>query len=72
MVWKLHTVVALGNAVLYPPALGQVGDLGPVLVRVGGTAEGAAGVVGRVLSRRRRCGCCRIGGVWVVRHGEHV
>lgn len=31
-----RTVVALGNAVLDPTTLGEVGDLGPVLVGVGG------------------------------------
>ena len=36
------TVVALGNAVLYPAALSKVRDLGPVLVRVRRAAEGAA------------------------------
>jgi len=29
---ELLAVVALGNAVLYPPALGKVRDLGPVFV----------------------------------------
>lgn len=45
-----RTVVALSNAVLDPAALGQVGDLGPVLVGQGRGAKGAAGAVGRVLS----------------------
>lgn len=31
---ELLAVVALGNAVLYPPALSKVGDLGPVLVGI--------------------------------------
>jgi hypothetical protein len=51
---RRHTVVALGNPVLYPPPLGKVRDLGPVLVRVGRGAEGAAGALHAVLPRGRR------------------
>lgn len=49
------TVIAVGDAVPYPPALGRVWDLGPVLVGVGGAAGGAAGavVVGVVACGRR-------------------
>jgi hypothetical protein len=49
-----RTVVTLGNAVLYPPALGKIWNLGPVLIRVGGGAESAAGALTGVLWRRRR------------------
>jgi hypothetical protein len=43
----------LSNAVLDPPPLCQIGDLGPVLIRVCGAAEGAAGPVGSYVSRGR-------------------
>jgi hypothetical protein len=39
----LLTVVALSNPILYPPPLGQVGNLGPVFVWIRTGAEGAAG-----------------------------
>ncbi len=58
---RLHTVVALSNAVLYPPALGKVRDLGPVLVGVGGAAEGAAGAVVGVVPRGLRDWLSRVG-----------
>lgn len=48
---RKHTVVALGNAVLYPSALSKVGDLGPILIGVGRTAKGAAGSVTGILAR---------------------
>lgn len=44
-----HTVVALGNPVLYPPSFSQVGNLGPVLVRVGRRTESAASALSRIL-----------------------
>lgn len=44
-----HTVVALGNPVLYPPSLSKVRNLGPVLIRVGRSTEGAAGALSSVL-----------------------
>lgn len=50
VVQSRRTVVALSNAVLDAAALGQVGDLGPVLVGESRGAEGAAGSMGRVLS----------------------
>src|SRR5699024_7963501 len=62
-----HTVISLGNAVLYPPALSEVGDLGPVLVGVGRAAEGAAGAVCGVVS----CRCRRRTVDVVLGHGEH-
>ncbi len=44
-----HTVVALGNAVLDASSLGQIRDLGPVLVWVGAGTEGTArAMTGRV------------------------
>jgi hypothetical protein len=46
-------VVPLGNAVLDPPPLCAVGDLGPVLVWVCGAAEGTAGRVGGDVPRGR-------------------
>ena len=45
------TIVALGDAVLDASPLGEVWDLGPVLIRVRAGAEGAARGV-RVLGRR--------------------
>jgi hypothetical protein len=44
-----HTVVTLGNAVLYS-ALSQVGDLGPVLIRIGRAGEGIIVLLVIVLS----------------------
>ena len=64
----LHTVVALSNAVLNSSSLGKVGDLGPILIGVGGAAEGTAGSVAGVLSGRWRD--CRVGVVRLL-HGEH-
>ena len=52
--WKLrrvHTVVSLSNAILDATALGQIGDLGPVLVRVGIRTKGTAIAVGRARAR---------------------
>lgn len=49
-----RTVVALSNAVLYPPTLSQIRNLGPVLVGVGGRAEGTARALSSVLRGRRR------------------
>lgn len=66
--WMLHTVVALSNAVLDPSSLGKVGDLGPILVGVGGAAEGTAGSMASVLSGRWRNS--RVG-VMRLLHGEH-
>ena len=43
---EARTVAPLGNAVLDPPPLREVGDLGPVLVWVRRGAEGTAGAVG--------------------------
>lgn len=39
------TVVPLGDAILNPPPLSQIRDLGPVFIRVRRAAEGAAGIV---------------------------
>lgn len=64
----LHTIVALGNAVLYPAALGKIRNLGPILIGICGTAESAAGAVAGVLPGSRSS---RVG-VLVLRHGEHV
>jgi len=44
------TVIPLGDAVLYPPPLGEVGYLGPILIGTSARAEGAAVAVGRVAS----------------------
>jgi hypothetical protein len=44
------TVVSLSNAVLNSSALGQVGDLGPVLIRIRRAAEGTASAVGGHMS----------------------
>jgi hypothetical protein len=40
----------LRDSVLYPTSLSQIGDLGPVLVRVGRGTEGRAGGVCRGIS----------------------
>ena len=63
-----HTVVSLGNPILYPPALGQIGDLGPVLVWIGTGALGAAGAVGGAVAGRGLRG----EGVWVAVMPMHV
>ena len=39
----LLTVVTLGNPILYPPSLGQVGNLGPIFIWVRTGTESAAG-----------------------------
>ena len=40
-----HTIISLGDAILDPPSLGEVRDLGPVFVGIGIGTEGAAGPV---------------------------
>jgi hypothetical protein len=49
---KVLTVVPLGNAILYPSALSQVGDLGPVFIWICRAPEGAAGAVSGDMPRR--------------------
>jgi hypothetical protein len=50
---ELLTVIALGNAVLYPPPLSKVGDLGPVLIWICRAAESTAGSMSGDMPRRR-------------------
>lgn len=61
------TVVALGDAVLDAATLGEVGDLGPVFVGVGGGGEGTAGAV--VGGQAVRCRGSLVVGVGLLRHG---
>jgi hypothetical protein len=63
---KLHTVVALGNAILDSSTLRKVGDLGPVFIGIGRAAESTAGSMGGDLPRRRGS---RVG-VALARHDE--
>lgn len=49
---KVLAVILLSNAVLYPSALSQVGDLGPVFIWICKAAKGATSAVSGDMPRR--------------------